>query len=765
MRIFYKLITGFMIVAMLTVAVAYVGVSSHVTISDSYNLVKEAILVTDSLEKMNVYTYEKTHLYTKLIVSENSTPEEYELLKEKSEEFDSSLNKYEERVKKFFPSEMEFLEKINSASDRVEKSGREIMEMKRSGIPATGSKEFEEFNAAQKELMENIDKALEQEQEEFNERTENLNLVIESSINSILVVSLIALILSMVIGAAISISISRPMIRLKDAADEIRKGKLDTAVEIRSNDETGILSDAFNKMVRSLSHEIEEHKRAEDELKMTGEQISIMIESLPLIPYTCRAEGDFEATYISKSVTRIAGYQPEDFTSNPSFWADNIHPEDKQKVFAELPRLFENGEYYHEYRWKVSDGSYKVFGDTLRLMKTPDGKISHIIGTWQDITERKLALEALEQSEEKFRTLFDNATDGIMLADLETKKQYMANKKICKMLGYSLEEILNLSAMDLHPEKDMPWIMEMFEKQASGEISLIENIPVKRKDGTVFYADINTSPVNIGGKSYNLGIFRDITERRRNEDMRRDNERLAIANRAKSEFLTVMSHELRTPLNAIIGFSELLNLKDAGGLNEKQQRYNENVLTSGKLLLRIIDDLLDLTKVESGKMDLLIEHVPVAAAVNEVLETIKENARKQKIIVKIDLKPEIEFIDTDGQKFKQVLNNLLSNAVKFRKHEGGTITITAVKEGDMAKFSVSDTGIGIKEEDMGRMFHSFEQLDSGIARKYGGTGLGLAVSKKLVEMLGGTITAQSKYGEGSTFTFMLPIEAKKREDT
>jgi protein-histidine pros-kinase len=286
-----------------------------------------------------------------------------------------------------------------------------------------------------------------------------------------------------------------------------------------------------------------------------------------------------------------------------------------------------------------------------------------------------------------------------------------------------------------------------------------------RKDGSEFPMEITLSTWKTGEQTFFSGIMRDITERRRNEDMRRDNERLALANRAKSEFLTVMSHELRTPLNAIIGFSELLKIKGSGDLNEKQQRYADNVYSSGKHLLSIIDDILDLTRVESGKMEFAIEHVSVPVAVNEVLENIKEIAGKQNIIIKKDMKPEIEFIDTDGQKFRQVLNNLLGNAVKFSKPEGGTVTITAEMEGDMAKFSVSDTGIGIKDTDMGRLFHGFEQLDAGIARKYGGTGLGLAVSKKVVELLGGSITVESRYGQGSTFTFTLPIKSKTLEET
>jgi PAS domain S-box-containing protein len=394
------------------------------------------------------------------------------------------------------------------------------------------------------------------------------------------------------------------------------------------------------------------------------------------------------------------------------------------------------------------------------VYKNVGGEVQGVFAAARDITEHQRSMQALAESEEKFRNLFDNATDGILLADGKTKKHYMANKKICNMLVYALEEILNLSVMDLYPEKDIPWIMELFEKQAK-ENSVFENIPVKRKDGTVFYADINTSTMIIAGKLYNVGLFRDITERRLNEEMRRENERLELVNRTKNEFLAVMSHELRTPLNAIIGFSDLLKNKGAGELNEKQKRYADNVYSSGKQLILIIDDILDMSKIDAGKIEIIRESISVPVTIDEALTLIKEISSKRNVLIKMDFDPLLDFIEADKQRFKQILFNLLSNAIKFSKPEGGTVTIRTKKEGDMAKFSLSDTGIGIKEEDMGKLFAEFGQVSYGISRKYGGTGLGLAISKKLVELHSGKITVESRYGEGSTFSFTLPLKAKE----
>jgi signal transduction histidine kinase len=198
----------------------------------------------------------------------------------------------------------------------------------------------------------------------------------------------------------------------------------------------------------------------------------------------------------------------------------------------------------------------------------------------------------------------------------------------------------------------------------------------------------------------------------------------------------------------------------AGELSKKQKHFVDNILTSNQFLLTLINDILDLSKIEAGKIELLIEKMSVTATIEETLSLIKEKASKHNILLKTEFDPEIEFIEADKQRFKQILFNLLSNAVKFSKEEGGVVTITAKKEGDMAKISVSDTGIGIKEENISKLFRKFEQLESEIGKKYGGTGLGLSITKQLVELHGGTIAAKSKYGEGSTFIFMLPLKAK-----
>jgi len=231
----------------------------------------------------------------------------------------------------------------------------------------------------------------------------------------------------------------------------------------------------------------------------------------------------------------------------------------------------------------------------------------------------------------------------------------------------------------------------------------------------------------------------------------------------KSDFLMKMSHELRTPLNSVLGFSQILKMKHQGELNEKQEQYVDNIFRSATRLLGMINDMLELVKVESGeKLPLSIQSFRVAQAIDEAMVFINDMAARKKIIIQKEIDPGLVIIEADTLRFKQILINLIDNAIKFNKPEGGTVNILAGRNGDMAQFSISDTGIGIEEDNMGRLFDPFFQADSGLSRKYSGAGAGLAVTKQLVEQHGGRIWAESRYGEGSIFSFTLPLKQNNK---
>ncbi|MCE8424663.1 MAG: PAS domain S-box protein [Candidatus Methanoperedens sp.] len=391
-----------------------------------------------------------------------------------------------------------------------------------------------------------------------------------------------------------------------------------------------------------------------------------------------------------------------------------------------------------------------------------EGKVVQMIEYCLDITEHKRA----EKEIRLLASIVKNIPDSVCTIGLDGNI-ITWNEGAERMLGYNKVEILGKPITITIPEdlaeKELAYYVNVLNEE--GFFTGYESVRITR-DGRIIPVEITGVALkddkqNITGYT---SIIRDITDHKKAEETRLENLRLETADKAKSEFLASMSHELRTPLNASIGFSEILKQGMAGELNEKQRHYVENIITSNQFLLALINDILDLSKIEAGKIELVPEKMSVPLSIQETLSLIKEKAMNHNVLLKTEIDPQLEFIEADKQRFKQILFNLLSNAVKFSKDEGGAVTITTKKEGDTAKVSVSDTGIGIRKENLCRLFQKFEQLESGITRKYGGTGLGLAISQQLVEAHGGTITVESRYGEGSIFTFLLPIKANKEEN-
>ena len=241
-----------------------------------------------------------------------------------------------------------------------------------------------------------------------------------------------------------------------------------------------------------------------------------------------------------------------------------------------------------------------------------------------------------------------------------------------------------------------------------------------------------------------------------NEILQKQYREVREANRLKSEFLANMSHELRTPLNAVIGFSEMLHDGKMGPVSDEQKEFLGDILTSSRHLLQLINDVLDLSKVESGRMEFYPERVDVAEVVGEVRETLRSLAGSKGISIAVEVDPKVDAVVTDAAKLKQVLYNYLSNAIKFTP-EQGQVELRVMREGlDHFRLEVSDTGIGIRAEDLGKLFAEFQQLDSSSAKRYPGTGLGLALTKRFVEAQGGHVGVRSQEGQGSSFFAVLP---------
>ena len=271
-----------------------------------------------------------------------------------------------------------------------------------------------------------------------------------------------------------------------------------------------------------------------------------------------------------------------------------------------------------------------------------------------------------------------------------------------------------------------------------------------RGDGTEFPVEISLSPLETEDGVLVSSAIRDITERKQIEA------RIQAASRLKSEFLANMSHELRTPLNAIIGFAELMVRGKVGKLAPDHQEYMGDILASSKHLLQLINDVLDLAKVESGTMEMRPEKVDLARLVREVSDVVRGLAAGKRLQVESSVAPELTDVVADPARLKQILYNYVSNAIKFTP-EGGRVQVRIAAHGaDLFRIEVEDTGIGIPAEDIPRLFVEFQQLDATVAKKYQGTGLGLALTRRIAEAHGGRVDVKSTPGGGSTFAAILP---------
>ncbi len=392
----------------------------------------------------------------------------------------------------------------------------------------------------------------------------------------------------------------------------------------------------------------------------------------------------------------------------------------------------------------------------------------------QEIQDREKAQRALSIRERQYRLLAENVMDVIWIINADEGRFTYISPSVARLTGFSPREALNMPLARLLTPASLSEAQAQIRPQilsggngrpGEGTTWLLNaEIELVRRDGSTVWTEVSAGPLREEDIPYTaiLGVCRDVTERRRNQALQQAKMAADKANQAKSEFLANMSHELRTPLNHIIGFTELVADQHFGTLNETQADYLHDVLNSSQHLLELINDILDLSKVEAGKM--AVE--PTAFQLEEVLQgsltMVREKSLKHGIQLQLEASRAPEVISADKRKFKQILYNLLSNAVKFTP-DGGRVALTAAQipgnNGDrpQVEISVTDTGIGIAAADLERIFNTFEQVESSAARQFDGTGLGLALSRRLVELHGGRIWVESEGpGRGSRFVFTLP---------
>jgi len=516
-----------------------------------------------------------------------------------------------------------------------------------------------------------------------------------------------------------------------------------------------------------FARNLAEGDRAQAEVQRSRSFLDSVIEQIPHMVFIKDAS-DLRFVRINRSGEELLGYSRAELMGKSDF---DFFPESEARFFVDKDREVLARGTVLDIPEEIIHTRHKG-ARILHTKKVPvldaDGRPQFLLGVSEDITEQRQAADALRVAETRLQQVLTFSSTVIYALDVRPGKLIptFVSDNFSRMTGYDAADALDSTwvAARFHPAERERLLAETPALLAQDRFT--REYRFLFRDGTYHWMrdEARVRRNAVGAPVQIFGAWLDITERvRAEEEVRRARAAAETANRTKSEFLAKMSHELRTPLNSIIGFSEMLEDQTFGILNEKQRRYVENVLASGRLLLQVINDILDLSKVEAGRMELALAQFEVAPALDEVRALVESLAQRKHHTMEMDVDPGLPSIGADPAKFRQITVNLLSNAIKFTP-DGGRIRITARRPpGEpMIEIAVSDTGIGIAPEDTRRIFHEFEQLDSEYVREQQGTGLGLALTKKLVELHGGRIQVESELERGSTFRFYLPLRAQPK---
>jgi PAS domain S-box-containing protein len=463
---------------------------------------------------------------------------------------------------------------------------------------------------------------------------------------------------------------------------------------------------------------------------------------------------------VNRALCGILGYSEEELLAKT--FQDLTHPDDLDADRDLARQLLANDitTYQVEKRYLCKDGRLAWVRVTVSLVHDAKGDPLYFVFQMQDITPYKAAGAALREAEARYRTLVEQIPAAVYVdpAGALGSPLYVS-PRVETLLGYRPDEWLaasNLWVERIHPEDRQRVLAELTRANETGESLSLEYRCLGRDDREVWIHD-EVALVRDEHRTpqYWQGFMVDITDRKRaEEDLRAAKESAEEASRLKSAFLRMATHELRTPLTIVSGYVELLAGSMAARLTPDEREFIDIAQAGTKTLSRLVDDLLDLARIEAGRLDLAIRAVDIGEAIKRVHRMVSVQAAAKGIDTRVTVEPNLPLIAADPDRLTQILLNLVGNAVKFT--EQGYVQSTACKVADGVEISVVDTGIGIAPEAQSAIFDEFRQADASTTRRFGGTGLGLAIARRLVEMQGGTLTVESTVDVGSTFRLWLP---------
>ena len=466
--------------------------------------------------------------------------------------------------------------------------------------------------------------------------------------------------------------------------------------------------------------------------------------------------GEIRITFANKKLSEMLGYNLDEIIGRSLF--DFLDEEGKSVTRSNMKKRRQGIDQVFEFRLVRKDGtSFWVLVSSKALLEK-DGRFAGSMSMLTDITERKEAEEKIK----RLANIVESSNDAIITISLEGIVTSW-NKGAEQIYGFMAEEVLGKHITIIEPDSLKGEIIRLAGEIKQGKnVNHFETVRSK-KDNTTINVSVTLSPITDQyGKVVAVScIGGDITEKKIAEQFLQEKKIAEVANRTKSDFLAKISHELRTPLNSIIGFSDMLLEQIYGELNEKQIRATMNISKSGKLLLNLINNLLDISKVESGKTELNYRNFELVSKLNLIRNLMLPIADRDNIKIEIDIDDKLTSICADEDKFVQIMYNLVDNAMKF-SFENSSVKIGARRKGDLVEITVMDTGIGIKGEDHYKLFKPFSQIDTLSHRKSQGTGLGLSLVKQIVHLHGGYVWFRSTPSKGSTFAFVIPIDKIKK---
>ncbi len=506
--------------------------------------------------------------------------------------------------------------------------------------------------------------------------------------------------------------------------------------------------------------------RAEARLAASESRFRSLIEATSAIVWSAPSSGRFSGE--QPGWARFTGQSEEQYSDFG--WTDALHPEDRQRSGeAWKEAVADKAVYKIEHRVRRADGEWRDMIARAVPIFGPDGEVNEWVGTHTDITDQKRTAAELGETNEQFRAIADNIPQFAWTAT--TKGEiYWYNQRWFDYTGSTMEEMKGLGWMKVHHPDHLERVREGLAKRFSEGQPWEDTFPLRAADGSYRWFLSQAIPIRDENGVIRrwFGTNTDVTNQRAaEEELAVAKETAENANRAKSQFIANMSHELRTPLSAVIGYAEMLEeeVEDLG--HEHLLSDLRKIEGNARHLLSLINDVLDLSKIEAERMDIFAESFEVGTVIDEVASTVGSLVAKKNNQLAVEQVSELGLMHTDQVKLRQCLINLLSNASKFT--ENGTITLRAERaEGDgrdWITFEVIDTGIGMTQEQVGRLFERFAQADSSTTRKFGGTGLGLAITRAFCRLLGGDIGVRSEPGEGTTFTIRIPAEVETPPET